>query len=274
MSLKRLNFDPNDHVPDRNVDHSMLTRSLAGIVTLLLFFVTLVVSSYVVSKGRLARFFGGRLIGELGVFDWVVIVVGGVVLPLLLYVVVNQYSPLGLRRWGVVAFGSWAVMVQFLSMFVLMMTASYCLLRMRLCVRTGGVVKRVNGWVWLPVLSSVLSMLCIGLSAYDYGWLAEVSYVCLAYPVGFLLVKGFKAWISNERMISVSALNRGMVVILILILVCSAFLVKFYYADEKRWIREDTLFTLNPEHLGEDSRSYRTAQQMRKELRERLEIIR
>ncbi|MFT5904784.1 MAG: hypothetical protein ACI9E1_000370, partial [Cryomorphaceae bacterium] len=182
--------------------------------------------------------------------------------------------PLGVRKWNVLAAEGISIMVQFESMFMLVITASYCLLRWRLAVKSCGVVRRTDWWAWSAVASSLAAMLLIGCNGYEVSWIAFAAFGCLVYPVGFLLVRGIRGLISNERLIGVAAVNKGMIALLMLATISMALLAPFYYADEKKWIRQDTLITLNPEHLGEDSRSYRTMQAMKQELKEKLDMIR
>lgn len=112
-SLKPLEFDSQDHLPDRYSMNSFLTRHLAVAGAVLLFILLLFVASYLLYKGKLARFFGERVLSLLTVREWVFIVLGGVVFPIILYYVVNQYTPLGVRKWNVLAAEGISIMVQF-----------------------------------------------------------------------------------------------------------------------------------------------------------------
>lgn len=274
VSLKPLNFDQNDHVPDRYSDHSFVTKFIALVATVLLFSILIFAASYLLYRGKLARFLGNRILSMLSSRDWAVVILGGVIAPIIFYYVINQHTPLGVRKWNILAADGMLILVQFQSMFLLMITASYCLLRWRLSGKSCGLVSRTDWWAWSALASSLAAMLLIGCSGYEVSWMAFTAVGFLVYPVSFLLLRGIRGLISNERLISVAAVNRGMIILLMLSTICTSLLVPFYYADEKKWIRADTLHTLNPEHLELDNRSYRTMQAMKQELDERLEMIR
>ena len=273
-SLEPLNFDQNDHVPDRYSDHSFVTKLIALVATVLLFSILIVVASYLLYRGKLARFLGNKILSMLSSRDWAVVILGGVITPIIFYYVINQHTPLGVRKWNVLAADGMPILVQFQSMFLLMITASYCLLRWRLSGKSCGLVSRTDWWAWSALASCLAAMLLIGCNGYEVSWMAFIAVGFLVYPVSFLLVRGIRGLISNERLISVAAVNRGMIILLMLSTICTSLLAPFYYADEKKWIRADTLHTLNPEHLELDSRSYRTMLAMKQELKERLDIIR
>lgn len=274
MSIKPLEFDPDEHLSDRYTDHSFITKYIALLGTVLLFVVLMFVASYLLYKGKLARFFGDRILSLLTVKDWVLIILGGVILPIIFYYVVNQHTPLGVRKWNVLAGESSSIMLQFINMLLLMITASYCLLRWKLSVRSCGAVKKNDWRAWSALVSSFVALLLIGFNGYEISWTSYITAFLALYVICFFLVRGARAYISNERLISVAAMNRGMITLLILAIISTAMLVPFYYADEKKWIREDTLMTLSPEHLGDTSRGYRTMMAIKEELQERLEMIR
>lgn len=273
-SLKPINFDPKGHISDRYADHSFFTKYIALLAFIIMFVILVFVSTYLLYKGKLARFFGDRVLSMLGYRDWAVVILGGVIAPIIFYYIINQHTPLGVRKWNVLAGDGMLMIVQFMSMFFLMITASYCLLRWRLAVMSCGLVKRTDWWAWLAMTSSLAAMLLIGCNGYEVSWMTYTAIGLLAYALCFLLVRGTRGMISNERLISVAAVNRGMIMLLMLATIFTALLAPFYYADEKKWIREDTLITLNPKQLGIDSREQKTMEAMKEELRERLDMIR
>jgi hypothetical protein len=137
-----------------------------------------------------------------------------------------------------------------------------------------GLVRRTDWWSWSALASCLVAMLLIGCNGHEMSWMVYVTFGLLLYSVGFMLVRGTRGMISNERMVSVSGINRGMIMLLMLITICTALMAPFYYADEKKWIREDKEFTTNPEHLGDTFTNYQILQAAREEVRERFDMIR
>jgi hypothetical protein len=274
FSLKQIEYDPNSHLPERYSDHSLLTKILATAYANLLFILLFFVSCYLLYKGKLARFFGGRVLGMLRVKDWVLIILCGVIAPIVFYYIINQHTPLGVRKWNVLATDGMSLIGQFTSMILLMIMASYCLLRWRLSVRSFGLVRRTDWWSWSALASCLVALLLIGCNGYEMSWMVYTTFGLLLYSAGFMLVRGARGMISNERLISVAGINRGMIMLLMLITICTGLMAPFYYADEKKWIREDKEFTFNPRHFGDSSTSYQILQATREEVRERLDMLR
>ena len=272
--LMQMKFDPRDYDCDRYSEHSFITKYLAAIAGMILFIMLLFTASYLLYKGRMARFLGGRMLSIFATIDWVMIIFCGVILPVIFYYIINQHSALGVRKWNIGAVKGNAVLVQFGSMLLLVLVMSYASLRWRLYVKSHGVVRRNGIWIYLSVACSLGAMLLIGCAGYKVNWITYIAYACLVFSAGFVFVRGLKGLINNEQLFATSALNRGMIPLIALTTIVMMLMVSFYYADEKKWIREDPLMTLRPDHLGEDTSSYKIKQAMKQELKDRLEMIR
>jgi hypothetical protein len=127
--LKVLEFDSDDYNWDRYSEHSFVTKYLAAFAGILLFITLLFTASYLLYRGNLARFLGGRALSVLAMKDWVMIIFCGVIFPVIFYYIINQHSALGVREWNIGAAKGYAVLVQFGSMLLLALVMSYVFLR-------------------------------------------------------------------------------------------------------------------------------------------------
>lgn len=91
--------------------------------------------------------------------------------------------------------------------------------------------------------------------------------------LGWLIILGVGAFRKKAELAKV-AMCRGMISIYATTLIVFTGLYHYYHAQEKSMVAASEEITFKREHLGLTTIEYRTAQQMRKELKERLELIR
>ncbi|MGJ8655865.1 MAG: hypothetical protein ACSHX6_05380 [Akkermansiaceae bacterium] len=274
VSLEGRQLGADDFAWERNGDHSLLTKWLALVMSVILMVMLFFGASYLLYRGKLGRVMGSRLIGVLSWKEWVGVVCFGVLFPILFYYVINQFSSLGVRRWGIFAGGGYSVLVQFVSMVLLVLWMSYVCLRWRLSVRLPGVVRGNGVWEWLAVAGALGSLLLVGWSGYEMGWVICVCLGLLMYSFGYFLVRGMRGLIDQRGVMAVAVMNHGMISLMALFSILMMLMVPFYYADEQRCVREDELFTFDPEKYFEDEHSWEVRENMRKELKGYLEMIR
>ncbi len=256
-------------------DHAFAGRLLIALIFLGLLFVVIGMWVFFFAKRKEMRTLSMQSLNALTMLDGLIVLVGGIILPVFVYVMINEHTALGVREWSVLALSSALVVIQFSGMLVTVLTLSMALLHWRLSVRLPGIISRVRmlGWV-LPVLSfSAMSL--VGLTdtkGETLPWNIAGAFISLSI-LGWVLIVGVSAFRKKDALSRI-AMCRGMLSVYACLLVVFAGLYHYYHLQEKRWISESEEITFKPEHLGVMTIEYRTAQQMRKEIKERLELIR
>lgn len=258
-------------------DHAFSGRLLTLLSFLGLVIVVIGMWIFFFAKRKQMRTLSMQSLSALTIMDGVLVVVGGVVLPVSLYLMVNEWMALTLsvREWSVLTMASALVVIQFSGMLVTVLTLSMALLHWRLSVRLPGIISRVRILRWvLPVLS-FSAMILVGLTdtkGETLPWNIAGAFISLAI-LGWVVMAGVSAFRKKDELSRI-AMCRGMLSVYACLLVVFAGLYHYYHAQEKHWVSESEEITFKPEYLGVMTIEYRTAQQMRKEMKERLELIR
>ena len=274
MSLEGSMVDASEYEWERYGDHAFLTKWLSIVMSVLLSLLLLIMSIYQLFKGKLVRVLGRRVVSGLNLKDSMIIVSIGIITPIIFYYIVNQYSPLSVRKWNIAAGEFVSVTYQFGSMVLLVLWASYMSLRWRLSVKLEGVVRGNGIMEWLAGGSAFSVMLLIGFCGYDFEWLHLVCFVLLAYSLIYFLIRGIKGLVDNKELVAVSAIHNGMCSLLAVFIITMTTLIPFYYAQEQWYISNDTLFSLDPEKYCEYEQLYRVSESKRRVLKKYLDIIR
>lgn len=198
-------------------------------------------------------------------------------LPVLLYLIVNGWMALGLsvREWSVLSANSGLVLIQFLGMLMAVLTLSVALLRWRLSVRLPFLFSGASilGWVF-PCLS-ISAMILVGLSdtkSAELPWILAGSFVSLAF-LGWLVLGGIGACRKKGKLVNVT-MCRGMLSVYGCLIIVFSGLYVYYEAKERYWISESEEMTFKAEYLGLMTVEFNVCVQVRKEIEERLDIIR
>jgi hypothetical protein len=256
-------------------DHAFAGRLLTLLSFLGLAVIILGMWIFFFAKRKEVRKMSMQALSALTLTDGLIVVVGGVILPVITYLIINEHTVLGVREWSVLALSSAMVVIQFTGILVTVLTLSLALLHWRLSVRLPGVISKVKvlGWV-LPALS-FSALILIGMTdtkGETLPWNLAGGFISLALLgwVVMALASAFRKKDEHSRI----AICRGMLWVYASVLVVFSGLYHYYHAQEKHWISESEEITFKPEHLGLTNIEYRTAQQMRKEVKERLAMIR
>lgn len=261
----------------RLADHAFLGR-LFSFASVVIFLIVLVVMwIFFFAKHKEVRKLSMQALGALKLVDCMIVVVGGVFLPVLLYLIVNGWMALGLsvREWSVLSANSGLVLIQFLGMLMAVLTLSVALLRWRLSVRLPFLFSGASilGWVF-PCLS-ISAMILVGLSdtkSAELPWILAGSFVSLAF-LGWLVLGGIGACRKKGKLVSVT-MCRGMLSVYGCLIIVFSGLNVYYEAKERYWISESEEMTFKAEYLGLMTVEFNVCVQVRKEIEERLDIIR
>ncbi len=199
---------------------------------------------------RLSKRFQDLVVGS----DWVRILIGGILLPVLWYFAVTRLTPFSAREWSMRSSGFLLPAMQMGSLTVLMLVTSAVIASGRLVTRAGfpGLKPRLPQLGWLAVGSAALAIPVVGAITQ----FRELAYVLL-YTGGALiglallwLVWGFFCHALGKPpggSLRRATLARMMVPAWIFGMLVTALLVPFHYAEERRWIQQDRLLEITAE---------------------------
>jgi hypothetical protein len=112
-----------------------------------------------------------------------------------------------------------------------------------------------------------------GYEAKPFAWWRICLSMLVLVAIGVMvmaLVAGFR----KKDVLAKVAMCRGMLSVYAVMLIVFAGLYHDYHTQEKYWVSQSEEITFKPEHLGYSLMEYRVAEQMRKEVRERLDMLR
>jgi hypothetical protein len=265
-----------DLQPGRLADHEGFCRvsSLAAwlVLGLMLGCAAVFPSRGSVLVQRLSR----RLVDLLRPVDWAWILGAGMILPLLYYILIYRFTPLGARELSLRVSLFMVPAGQVTSMAFLMIATPLQIARWRLGKR-GAMLGWQNKrpWVgWIAVICGALALPAFGL-----GFLGEngnpsmvmIAAALLGILVLVWLVFGIRAVFSKGTpLLRRVTLSRILVPAYALGMLLMAASMPFYHAAEKRWLAQDRLMEITPEAPALSRYEWQVAQAMRAEL---LEIL-
>ncbi len=221
---------------------------------------------------RLSR----RLVDLLRPVDWAWILGAGIVLPLLYYLVVYRFTPLGARELSLRISMFIIPAGQVTSMALLMIVTPLLIARWRLGKR-GAILgwRKGRAWLgWTAVICGALALPAFGLIfAADKGspTVMMIAAALLGILVLTWLVLGIRALFSKRpALLRRVNLSRILVPTYALGMLLMAASMPLYHAAEKRWLAQDRLMEITPEAPAMSRYEWETAQAMRAEL---LEIL-
>ena len=213
-----------------------------------------------------------RLATLLRTDDWAWVFLCGIVLPLAIHLVINRLTPLGGRDFGLKHFLLIFPGVQLLAILMSLLLAPALLLRWRLSKRlapfgigtSGG---KISGVVLVSVLLWSLAAypvlvhlglsrpVLIGLAAVPMLWLANIFPNILQTFLG----KPPQRIIRTTTSIALPAAYAAGIVALCLTL-------PIFTASEKHWVKQDTLFRIDPDAADLGAYEFKASAQVRKEI--------
>jgi len=220
------------------------------------------------TEWKISYFIGTQISSMLSIKDWFVIVVGGMVLPFLFYLLVNDSPILGARRWNVLSGFGMSFFGQLLGMFLLQLHLTDFLTKWRLSVKSKGIVKAVKISA-LGMISSVLLIVLSGLSGKDGIHVNWIGYIC----IGCGLFAMFSGSPKQKNTVATAATNYTSALILLLVMTGLIAMSIYYHTEEKNWMKDDPILTFDPESYGDPKQTILDALFLKKQLQERLKVI-
>lgn len=262
--------------PGRLADHEGFCRvsSFAAWVVLGLM---LVCAALFPSRGSLlVKRLSHRMVDLLRPVDWAWILGAGILLPLLYYLFVYRFTPLGSRELSLRISLFVVPAGQVTAMAFLMIVTPLQIARCRLGKRGAMLGWQISrAWTgWVAVICGALALPAFGLG-FVGGNGSEAVMMVAAALLGILvlawLVIGIRAVFSKRTpLLRRVTLSRILVPAYALGMLLMAASMPLYHAAEKRWLAQDRLMEITPEAPAMSRYEWEVAQAMRTEL---LEIL-
>lgn len=280
--LSRVDLDPSRHA-----EHAFFTRAAFSIAILLFGFLAGLAALHRTIQPRLPRQLSSSLIGLLRASDWMWIIGVGILAPVAWHACIVYFTSCSSREWSFRSNGLQQFGGQIIGLILLIITSSIMITTARIARRGRFIgLKPRRSWTgWLAVVSaalaipmagSIMPLATMGIQQTRMGsYVMQLYYVFLAVPLLWLLVGFGKSMLGNPS----HALRRSITARVLLpvsiagsiIMALSNFLLQ---AEERHWIRKDTLFRILPDQPGLSRYEWQVTQQLRKELLEMMEQTR
>ena len=260
--------------PGRYTDHAFAGRvlSVAGWMLFGLAFAFTAFGRY--RHARLARRLSVRMLDLLRPSDWILLFIGGLVLPVLWYLFISRLTPLAAREWALTAVSFIPVCGQFGSLVVAMIILPL-LIAGRLLEKRGTVLRfnpRFSMLSWLAAAAAITAIPLFGAIPHDTPYSKGLLVLSLVLAGNVIL------WILG-CMISLcrksSSLRRATLIRMVVPVWAAAMLVMamsipFHYAEEKHWIQQDRIGEITADSPSQDRYEHLVTQVMRREILETL----
>ncbi len=267
-----VNIDP---APGRLVEHALLGRILVTLSFVLIGVFCLGMWIYYGNKSKEMRVMSNQVLGSLSWLDGVLVVLGGVVFPVVGYVLINEQTGLGVREWSVGSVAGLLVLLQFCGMLLTVFSLSSVLLRWRLSKSLPEIVKSCAWYRWFIPCTAFVAMILVGFSDSKeemLPWVVSLMLLSISL-LAWVGVSIGQCFFKSEKLVKLT-LCRGLLSLYAAALILMVGLSFYYHAQEFKYVAEDESFSMKEEHLGVSVLEYRVVEKMRESLRERLEIIR
>lgn len=259
----------------RFADHAFAGRLFSLITFLSLVSAMIAMWIFFLAKSKKMRSSSMQALSVLTRIDVVMVIGLGVILPIVFYVIINEFTPLSVREWSLFTGAFSMVVIQYVGMLLSVLTLSAAMLQRRLSVRLPELVTRVRMLSWVLPGMAFMAVLLVGLSdtKSELLPLALAGMFLSLAMIGWLTLVCVSAFIRRDVFTKV-IMCRGMISVYTSVLIILAALSIMYHQQEKRWVSESEEITFKAEHLGLMKVEYDVAQKMRRQLIERLESIR
>jgi hypothetical protein len=199
--------------------------------------------------------------------DWTWIIGIGIILPIALYLTINRLTPLGGRAYGIQAFLFHFPAIHLAAILLSLLLAPAVLIRWRLSIRLDpfGIPARPG---MMPIMLLAL-LLVWALSAFPILEhidmrpsiliaMATIPSLCVGYPLFSLLRK-------PASRIARTAISAALLPAYAVAIPALCLTIPLFTASEEHWIKQDTLFRINPDAPNLGAYEFRVATQRRKE---------
>ena len=267
--------------PNRRSEYSYIAQLLVLPFALLLLAASACCFIFSFRNGRICRQLSGRFTGLFDRSDWFICLSLGVLLPILYFAVIRYFTPFGGLDWYAKRDGLYLEYAKFLLLFLLIVSCSLLALQWRLRVRMNfyefedrrgkiGLILMIAGFAILPLLGS-----CFQIERELYVKLN----MSMIYP-SILVMGSIMIWLitlvlrylvgSPEQALRRHTMARLMArtMICAFALVCAT--LPLHRAEEKFWMKRDTVMRVDPEHPAITRYEWEAIQMMKSDLLENI----
>lgn len=267
-------YTDQDMRPARYADHALFGRVFAGFGwTLLLIMLPFLVTGF--RKNLSLALVSQRLTDLLHPWDWVRLIVGGVLFPVLWYLVITRLTPLSAREWSVTFLTFVPIAGQFGSLFLSLLILPR-MIASRLLSKRAAVFGLAPRFPWLGWLAAATAL--AGVPAFGAVSFYDNSKSLMILPL-MLPMCSVAAWILSGFGFGrpLHALRRATVCRIIFPawvagLLALALLVPFHYAEEQYWIPRDRIGEISMDSPSMSHFEYQVTQVLRSEILEMLGV--
>lgn len=276
MVSKQVNSPPpiseSDLKPMRMAEHELLGGLGVLAAAVLILPVALAVFLFRFVATPVIRVPAKRFAATLGVLDWFWVIGLGVATPILCFLLVNRFSPLGGRDYGSAHFVFAFPLVHLVALLLALLIAPALVIRWRLGkgLAPFGLTDRFTVIVFLAALSMIVAVALAALPVLvGFGMKNSVLIALAVTPVlclFLLFANALRAVCgkSKTRLMqcatAVAVLPAYPVAIIALCL-----LIPIYSAGEKHWLAQETLMRIDPSAPDLGAYEFKIAAQKRKE---------
>lgn len=266
-----------DLKPGRLMEHEIVSMLCAGSVYLFLGVFLGMVWVPGFFRKRPIRKLAARFESLMLPVDWMWVVGGGVVLPVLFVMILNRHTPLGARDFSVFALSFLQPIAFFNGLGLLLLILPILIIRWRLSGKCGSL-----GFVWLhPWIGWVAAGFCLphmivagyAVPLVMIRWV-NVAALVLLIPHLWLLVVGARACFAGPvRSLMSATVARALVPAYASAMLLMISLVAVFKACETYWFRKEAAMVLDADFPGLGTYEYKVAMQLQKETRAQLEGV-
>jgi len=264
-----------DSAPCRLAEHALAGRLGVHVVFLFLLLVCVGMWIYYFNKPAWRRRMSLQILGALSFSDGAQIVLLGVVLPIMMYILVNEYSSLGAREWSLFSADGMLAGCQFVGMFFWVITFASVLLRRSLARSLPEIAMPVRWSQWVMPVLSFLAMLLVGFSdsvEESLTWmlsfvvltLVALTWACLSIAQCF--GKTHRVWHLSYC--------RGLISVYAVLMILMFGLSKYYYAQECKYLAEDETMLFKEEYLGANLLEHLVSQELKQHVLTQIDEVR
>lgn len=266
-------YGAEDMRPARYVDHAWIGRGFSGFGWSLLGLGLIVAAGLRCNKSKMTGRLFRRMTDLLGIRDWGLLFSGGVIFPLLWYLVITRLTPLTARDWSVTYLEFIPLTGQFgsflLSLFILPSVIASWILAKR-----GAVFGLSPRFPWLGWLAAVLAL--AGVPVFGavslYSGAGNMVFALAILPACSMLLWVLSGSASRRGQHELRRATLGWIVFPVWVssMLVLALLIPLHYAEERHWIQKDRQSEISVEAPAMSRYEYDVTQILRKEL---LELI-
>ncbi len=273
----------DDLLPSRLAEHALSQRVLVTASCAILALAAGLASLRFLGASPLNRILSARLTDLLHRGDWMLVLLGGSVFPVICYLVLVYLSPPSGREWSLRFLGFVPLFAHMAAALVLVMTMTAALashlLDRRLAVF--GLSAGSAGTRWVMLLCAAPAPLIIGAAApafYTLGLLPPAreillygGYLLAAIPLLWLLAGLVRPLFGfRQSTLRFATLHRVLLPGWAIAFVTLAVTVPLHHAIERHWMKKDRLMEITPDNPALSRYEWLVTQQLRREIRDKL----